>query len=155
MENEKIYKWNIHKEEASDSLRFFEPRGKNVLDLGCGRWGGVLDSNEYTPIFAYKRGAEVIVGVDDRGEEKVYYEDYFARNFPESNAHFYHMSIQTPEQVKHLMQKHDINYIKSDIEGYEVVFLTFSKEDLKNIDTFVLEYHSFDIKNNFINKWVS
>jgi hypothetical protein len=153
MKKQEIFKWNIEKEEASDSLRFYEPNGKNVLDLGCGRWGSVSDPNEYTPIFAYNRGAKVVVGVDDRSEEKPYYEEYFAKNFPESTSYFYHMSIQTPEQVKDLMKTHDINYIKSDIEGYETVFLSFSKEDLANIDTFVLEYHSFDIKNNFINKF--
>jgi len=153
MKKNEIFKWDIKKEEASDSLRFFEPNGKNVLDLGCGRWGEVSDPNEYTPIFAYNRGAKVIVGVDDRIGEKLYYEEYFAKNFPESTSYFYNMSIQTPEQVKYLMETHDINYIKSDIEGYETVFLSFSKEDLANIDTFVLEYHSFDIKNSFINKF--
>jgi hypothetical protein len=148
MREKEIFKWDIQKEEASDSLRFFEPKDKNVLDLGCGRWGGVANPNEYTPIFAYNRGAKVIVGVDDRGSEKPYYEEYFKNNFPDSISHFYHISIQSPDQIKDLIKKHDINYIKSDIEGYETVFLSFTKEDLVNIDTFVLEYHSFDIKNN-------
>ncbi len=150
---EKIFKWDIQREEASDSLRFYNPSGKNVLDLGCGRWGGVTDPNEYTPIFAYNKGAKIIVGVDDRAEEKVYYDNYFLENFPKIESHFYHMSIQSPDQVKDLIKKHNINYIKSDIEGYEKLFFDFTKEDLINIDTFVLEYHSWDIKETFINKF--
>ena len=114
MKKQEIFKWNIQKEEASDSLRFYEPKDKNVLDLGCGRWGGVADPNEYTPIFAYNRGAKVVVGVDDRSGEKPFYEEYFAQNFPGSVSHFYTLSIQNPEQVKELIEKHDINYIKID-----------------------------------------
>jgi hypothetical protein len=43
--------------------------------------------------------------------------------------------------------------IKSDIEGYETNFYSFTKEDLSNIKSFAVEYHSHSIKEEFIKKF--
>ena len=89
----KIELFNIENEHASDSLRFLNPKNKNILDLGCGRhtdrngnW--TLPSDEYTPIFCALREAKKIVGVDSRETEKVYYDEYFKNNFKNIETHF-------------------------------------------------------------------
>lgn len=153
----KIELFNIENEHASDSLRFLNPKNKNILDLGCGRhtdrhgnW--TLPSEEYTPIFCALREANKIVGVDSRETEKEYYDEYFKNNFKNIETHFYTSLIENSDQVKTLINDHEINYIKTDIEGYETLFLTWTKEDFINIDDFVIEYHSDDIKNSFLNK---
>ena len=153
----KIELFNIENEHASDSLRFLNPKDKNILDLGCGRhpdrngeW--TLPLTEYTPIFSALRDAKKIVGVDSRESEKPYYDEYFKENHTNIETHFYTLLIENSEQVKTLINNHNINYIKTDIEGYETLFLTWTKEDFDNIDDFVIEYHSDDIKNSFLNK---
>jgi hypothetical protein len=156
-----VPKFNIENEHPTDSLRFLFPMGKNFLDLGCGRhpdkngeW--TLPIDEYTPIFAVNRGAKMVVGVDSREGEKEFYENYFEENFPNIDSCFYTDMIQTSEQVKHLISKHNIDFIKTDIEGSETLFLEWTREDFKNITDFVIEYHSNEIKNGFlekINEW--
>lgn len=157
----KIEFFNIENEHASDSLRFLNPKDKNFLDLGCGRhcdrdgvWS--LPPSEYTPIFAVDRGAKKVVGVDSRDTEKIFYEEYFKENFKEIDCAFYTDLIKDSDQVKNLIKKHEINFIKTDIEGYETLFLTWTKTDFKNISDFVIEYHTNEIKESFlqkINEW--
>jgi hypothetical protein len=156
MKNE-IETFKIENEHATDSLRFLDPKNKNILDLGCGRhtdrngeW--TLPLTEYTPIFSAIRGAKKIVGVDSRSSEKEYYDEYFKENFKDVETHFYTSLIENSEQVKTLIKDHDINYIKTDIEGYETLFLTWTKDDFNNVDDFVIEYHTEEIKNSFLNK---
>jgi hypothetical protein len=153
----KIELFSIENEHASDSLRFLNPKNKNLLDLGCGRhtdrdgkW--TLPLTEYTPIFSALRGANKIIGVDSRGTEKEYYDEYFKENFKDIETHFYTSLIENSDQVKTLINNHDVNYIKTDIEGYETLFLDWTKEDFVNIDDFVIEYHSENIKNSFLSR---
>jgi hypothetical protein len=156
MEKE-IKRFLIENEHASDSLRFLTPENKNYLDLGCGRhtdrYGNwTLPESEFTPIFAANRGAKKIVGVDSRDSEKSFYEDYFNNNFKEIETHFYTSLIENSQQVKELIEKHEINYLKTDIEGYETLFLDWSKDDFNQIDDFIIEYHSNEIKSGFLDK---
>jgi hypothetical protein len=153
--------FSIENEHPSDSLRFLNPKNKNFLDLGCGRhtdrhgkW--TLPDSEYTPIFAVNRGANMVVGVDSRESEKPFFEDYFKKNLPSIENYFYTSLVENSQQVKDLISKHNIDFIKTDIEGYETLFLSWSKEDFINITDFVIEYHSNNIRNSFlekINEW--
>jgi hypothetical protein len=157
MEQSKISHFRIENEHPTDSLRFLEAKNKNFLDLGCGRhtdrngeW--TLPESEYTPIFAVLRGAKKVIGVDSRDTEKEYFENYFKNNYPNIESHFYTSLIETSPQVKDLVIKHNIDYIKTDIEGFETLFLDWGKEDFENISDFVIEYHSDEIKDSFMNK---
>lgn len=149
--------FTIENEHPSDSLRFLDPKDKNFLDLGCGRhtdrhgqWS--LPDSEYTPIFAVNRGAKKVVGVDSRDSEKPYFEEYFKNNLSSVESHFYTSLIKDSTQVKDLIKKHEIDFIKTDIEGYETLFLSWTKEDFDGVSDFVIEYHSNDIRNSFLNK---
>ena len=157
MSKNEVSHFKIEDEHPSDSLRFLHPKDKNFLDLGCGRhtdrngnW--TLPTSEYTPIFAVDRGAKMVVGVDSRDSEKEYYENYFKDNLPTVENYFYTSLIENSQQVKDLIKKHNIDYIKTDIEGYETLFLDWSKEDFDNITDFVIEYHSDEIKDSFLSK---
>jgi hypothetical protein len=157
----KIEYFDIQNEHPSDSLRFLNPKNKNFLDLGCGRHSDrdgnwTLPTSEYTPIFAVNKGAKKVVGVDSRDTEKIFYEEYFKENFKNIEYNFYTDLIESSEQVKGLVKKHEIDFIKTDIEGYETLFLTWTKEDFENISDFVIEYHTNEIKESFlqrINEW--
>jgi hypothetical protein len=152
-----MIKFKIQSEDSSDHWRYLKPEGRNVLDLGCGRWcsrEGSWDNlihNEFSPIYIANNGAKKVIGVDASQNEI----DYF--NATETGAvdkfKFIHLSISSPEQLKSLILENDIDMIKSDIEGYETNFLSFTNEDLIRIKSFAVEYHSHDIKDAFINKF--
>ena len=149
--------FEITNEHASDSLRFLDPKDKNFLDLGCGRHpdrNGIwtVPISEYTPIFAARRGAKKVVGVDSRDTEKPFFDEFFKENIENVEYSFYTELIKNSEQVKSLIKKHEINFIKTDIEGDETLFLDWSKEDFEGISDFVIEFHSDEIKNSFLNK---
>jgi hypothetical protein len=144
----------ITKEESFDSLKYYNPKNHNILDLGFGRWG-VTDINSFTPIFAMNRGANCVVGVDIAKGEVDYFTNYFNTHYPNTNSKFYHGGINDPNQVRTLIEYHDITFIKSDIERYEVpTFQHFIKEDLTNVDTFIMEYHTLGIRDLFVNKFI-
>jgi hypothetical protein len=153
MKEVEIKEWNIEMEDAVNSLKYYNPKGHNVLDLGCGRWG-VTDPNSFTPIFAMNRGAKSVIGVDIDVREEVFFTQWFKDNNPDFPTKFYTNKINEPNQVRALIKEHDITFIKSDIEEYEIyAFSSFTKEDLKNVDVFVMEYHTLAIKELFIQKF--
>jgi hypothetical protein len=150
-----MIEFNIESEDSSDHWRHLDPKGKNFLDLGCGRWcsregswDGLLHE-EFSPIWIGENGANKVVGVDSSINEINYFNE---NNTDKDKFIFIHESINNEDQLKDLIKKYDINAIKCDIEGYEIHFLNFSKEDLKNINVFAVEYHSHDIKNKFTEK---
>ena len=149
--------FKIESEDSSDHWRFLKPEGRVVLDLGCGRWctregsWENLVHEEFSPIYLSKMGAKKIIGVDTSKNEIDYFNET-TKN--ESNKFlFLELEINSPEQLKKLIFDHNIDMIKSDIEGYETNFLSFTKEDLLNIKYFAVEYHSHSIKNSFIEKF--
>jgi SAM-dependent methyltransferase len=144
-----IIEFKVESEISSNHWPYFECSGKNVLDLGCGRWGEHLH-DEFSPIYFLRKGANKVVGIDASEDEINYYNNYYKDNKP-SNLFFENIKIQSPEDVKKLIAKYDINAIKCDIEGYETVFYSLTEEDLKNIDVFCMEYHGDQIYNDFLN----
>jgi predicted RNA methylase len=152
-----MIKWDITTEDSSDSLRHVDCRGKNVLDLGCGRWNDKhgnwdnLDPLEFTPVFFSNRGANRVVGVEMRDGEAEFFRDYFKAE-PEGKYVFIQEKIERANQLINLIHEFDINYVKTDIEGYESCFLSLTKEDLAPLDNFVIEYHSNELRESFIQK---
>jgi len=153
LKDSSIKHYFITREEAFDSLKYYNPKNHNVLDLGFGRWG-VTDINNFTPIFAMNRGAKCVIGVDIERTEIDYFTNYFSKHYPSTNSKFYYETINDPNQIRTLIERHNITFIKSDIERYEVpTFQHFTKEDLKNVDTFIMEYHTLGIRDLFVNKF--
>jgi SAM-dependent methyltransferase len=115
-------------------------KNKRVLDLGCGRWDA-RELKDTTPYYFLEQGAEFLVGVDASDGETQYY-----RSLNFENAKFATLKIQNKEDLLQIINHFNINVIKSDIEGSETVFLSFNQEDVANIDSFYIEYHSRDIR---------
>lgn len=151
-----MIEFNIESEDSSDHWQHFKPKFKRVLDLGCGRWctregsWENLDPYEFSPIYFVKQGAKYLAGIDTSIHEinlmkemTAPYMDHFT---------FIHDTIESPEQIKKYIKDYQINAIKSDIEGAEIHFYSFTKEDFVSIDLFAIEYHSDEIKNTFLKK---
>ncbi len=150
--------YKIESEDSTDALRYIDCKDKNVLDLGCGRWCSRegswdnLNPAEFSPYFIASKGAKKIIGVDISQNEINIFND-LTKDEPIGKFEFICDKIERADQLTYYIKKYDINYVKSDIEGYEICFLSLSKDDLKNIDTFVLEYHTHNIRDLYIQKF--
>ena len=122
---------------------------KNVLDLGCGRWDET-NQTKMTPLYFLSQGANNLIGIDSSIEEVRYF-----RSLNLSNAEFFAENIKDSSLVKLIIKQNDINVIKSDIEGKELLFLDFTVEDVTNISAIYVEYHGHYIKDLLIPKFVS
>lgn len=115
--------------------------GKNILDLGCGRWDE-QDQNKMTPTYFKKLGAHTLIGIDSSIEEIKYF-----RSLNLENSYFFAENIKTAPLVKLIIKQNNINVIKSNIEGKELLFLEFKEEDLTTVNSMYIEYHGHYIRN--------
>jgi hypothetical protein len=141
--------YRIESESPSTHWKYFDVKNKNVLDLGCGRWGGVTDIDEITPFYFYNQGASKVIGVDANYVEINY---LIENNISKDNITPYNIAIESEEQIKHLLHEGNIQAIKSDIEGQERLFYNFTKNDFTNITNLAIEYHGHDIQRELIRR---
>lgn len=141
--------YTINSENSSDHWIHFNIAGKNVLDLGCGRWN-TTDFHESSPIFFAKK-ANLVVGVDCSQDEINFYEE---KTKGDSKFVFKHQYINNSSQVKEMITKYNITALKCDIEGAEEYLLDLTKDDLKSIDELAIEHHNEKLKHEFTNKVV-
>jgi SAM-dependent methyltransferase len=144
-----MIEYEIKSENSSDHWKYFNVQNKNVLDLGCGRWD-VTDINEMTPFYFYKQGATKVIGVDASEDEIRFLNENI---LSKDQINFIHSSIDTEIQIRSLIQEHNINALKSDIENNEWLFFNFTKEDFENISNFAVEYHNHSYKQEFLNRY--
>jgi len=139
----------IESENSSHHYPYFEVTNKNVLDLGCGRWH-TYDFNELTPIFFGKK-SNLVVGVDCSQDEINFFEE---KTKGDSKFVFIQQCINNSNQVRDMISKYNITALKCDIEGAEEYLLDLTKDDLNQIEEFVIEYHNEKLKQAFNSKVV-
>lgn len=140
---------NILSDNSEDHWKCIDTAGKIVLDLGCGRHG-TSDINQSSSVYMGNKGAIKVVSLDARQGEINYFNSSDL-NFEKHT--FICETISSTEQVRRLILDNSITCIKCDIEEWERVFYDISKEDLKNVVEFAVEYHNLDIRENFIRKF--
>jgi len=130
-------------------------KNRNVLDLGCGLFGYVeKDPNISTSEWWYNHGAKQVIGLDIETRDI----EVLKQRIPQGL--FFTEAVSSPEQIKNLITKYNIDVIKCDIEGYENNLLNLSDEDFSQIKEYYIETHDFGIQNpadlilynGFINK---
>ena len=142
--------YSIDSENSEDHWKPFNFKGKYVLDLGCGRWFGVENPSQYSPIWFGEQGATGVVGVDASTDDINYYTEYTKDN---PKYTFVQQYINSTKDIENLLRKYPITAIKSDIEGYESHLLNIDVSLLKPITEMAIEYHSKDLRNAFIKKF--
>lgn len=132
--------FTITTELPEEHWRYTNFKDKNVLDLGCGRWdAGNLE--ETTPYYFLEKGASKLIAVDILESEIEFY-----KNQNLKNAEFICTSIDSTDKIRELISSHNINVIKCDIEGNELLLLELTENDLINVESFCIEYHGNHIK---------
>jgi hypothetical protein len=136
----------ITTELPEEHWKYTNFKDKNVLDLGCGRWDAVT-LEDTTPYYFLKKGASKLIAVDILETEIDFY-----KNQNLKNAEFICTSIDNVQKIKELISTHNINVIKCDIEGNELLLLELTENDLTNVESFCIEYHGSHIKPLLENK---
>jgi len=121
-------------------------KSKRVLDLGCGRWTASTFEGT-TPYYFLNQGAEFVVGIDACDKEIQFYSDL---NLP--NTLFKVLKLEDKNTFLELINHHNINVIKSDIEGNESLFLDLKKDEMVNIESFYIEYHGDHMRDLLVAK---
>jgi len=142
--------YSIDSENSEDHWKPFNFKGKYVLDLGCGRWFGVENPSQYSPIWFGEQGAVGVVGVDASTDDINYYTEYTKDN---PKYTFVQQYIDSTKDIENLLRKYPITAIKSDIEGFESHLLNIDISLLKPITEMAIEYHSKDLRNAFVKKF--
>jgi len=138
----------IQSENSQHHWPYLNTKNHLVLDLGCGRHD-TSDIHQSSPIYFGDNGAIKVIAIDARESEI----DYFNSQNPNTEKYtFIHMFINTADDIKNLIKEYNPTVIKCDIEEYETVFYDISKDDMKNIVEFGLEYHTLDILEKMTKK---
>ena len=129
---------HITSEEPINHWGFIDFKDKIVLDLGCGKFHSSISTYEWF----LQNGAKQVIGVDLGNETS-------------ENINFIYSAggIDSKERLLKLINEYNPEVIKSDIEGAEIHFKDI--ENLHNVKEFAIEYHSADLKNMLLDKFVT
>jgi SAM-dependent methyltransferase len=141
----------IDSENSSTHWKYFDSFNHRVLDLGCGRWD-VKVFEEMSPIYFKNKGANLVVGVDSSEYEI----DYYSNECSNNDGYIFRREwINSTEVVRNLINEYNITAIKCDIEGDEKFLLELTEEDLADIKEIGIEYHSKELRDQFVIKFLN
>ncbi len=135
-------------ERSQDHWKHFNPKEKNVLDLGCGRHQ-TYRAEDHSPIYFLNEGANKVIGVDANHAEIAYYEQL---KYDEEKLTFILEIIDSSKKIVNLVKEHSISAIKCDIEGYETHMYDITKKQMNGISELAIEYHDMNIRERMIEK---
>jgi hypothetical protein len=127
----------INSENSSVHWKHLDVSDKIVLDLGCGLWH-VDDLHEASPVYFKNKGAKKIIGVDLNVNDINVLKDYFNAHFKGDGSEFLVKPITTTNDLLELITKYQIESIKCDIEGFEKVMFNINKNQVKKLQTYLL-----------------
>ena len=128
---------HITSEEPDNHWGFINFKDKIILDLGCGKFHSSISTYDWF----LQNGAKQVIGVDLGNETS-------------ENINFIYSGgeVNSKERLLNLINEYNPQIIKSDIEGAEIHFKDI--DNLHSVDEFAIEYHSADLKNMLISKFV-
>ncbi len=140
--------YNIISELSEHHWAPFDVSGKIVLDLGCGRnWTKLPEDS--SPFYFGKSGATKVIGIDASEKEIEFLE---INNHDKDKYKFLSSKITSIDDIRKLIAEYKPTAIKSDIEGYEIVFYDMKKEELAEVEVIAMEYHSNEILRSISGK---
>jgi len=119
-------------------------KNKCVLDLGCG-W--INQGFQSTPEYFLSRGASKIIGVDETCTEI----NSLTEIYPSHT--FLCGKIDTADDLSNLIKTYKPEFIKMDIEGFEVLIKDIPVEVFSSVEEMAVEYHNPECKEVLINKF--
>lgn len=141
----------IDSEEPNKHWGPVSVNGKRVLDLGCGDFGRI-SSLPYPSTLEYflSLGASYVVGVDininDVNNINTVLGEYIGK------FSIYQKSINSVIDINELIEQHNIQIVKSDIEGDEAILLSIPDDVFSVIEEYYIETHGDQLYHQTIEK---
>jgi hypothetical protein len=122
-----------------------------VLDLGCGLFGNThlfkkgermwnniqLNNMMSTSEWWLKLGAKMVIGLDINKSDI----EALRETIGSEKAIFLNEPVVSWEQIKGLVEKYNVDVIKSDTEGFETVIIDAPDEEFKIVKEYYIEVH--------------
>ena len=117
-------------------------RDKVVLDLGCGS-DGYKNQEPWisTPEYWSTMGPKKIIGVEPSLDDINFITTRLNDVFSDGKFELVNDMITSSEQISNLIEQHNVNFVKSDIETGERHFLNVSDEIFSKVDDYIIEVH--------------
>jgi len=139
---------SILSENSEHHWPYLNSEGTILLDLGCGRHD-TSDLYQSSAVYLGEKGAIKVIAIDGRNSEIDYFNE---NNLNKEKYTFINQFICSSEDIRKLLKEYNPTAIKCDIEGYETNFYDITKEEMKDVFEFGLEYHNLDILNKMTEK---
>lgn len=126
----------ITTENPDEHWGFLHPKGKTVLDLGCG-----INNEQFLPTpmwFIMQKDAKKVIGVD--GNPQSY--QWFKLNYNVQNFIPFMDMIDRYEKIEFYFDYFKPQVVKMDIEGSEIYMNAFRNDLFDNVEEIGIEYHS-------------
>jgi formylmethanofuran dehydrogenase subunit A len=143
---------------------YIRVKDKVVLDLGCGffgltntfksgtmQWANIkLPDMISTSEYFLNLGAKMVIGVDSNSSDI----EYLINTIGNTNRSlFFGEEIRSPQKIEELINKYNIEIIKSDIEGQESNLLGMNDNVFKSIKEYYVETHTSSVHEEFLKKF--
>ena len=117
-------------------------KDKVILDCGCGSDGYKRDEPWIsTPEYWHDLGAKKIIGVEPNLNDIEHITKKLKQKSGIGEFEFINDMITSPEQLSSLIQKNNVNFVKSDMETGERHFLNVSDKIFSTVDDYIIEVH--------------
>lgn len=143
---------HINTENPNQHWKYIECAGSVTMDLGCGRWDKVERRDPSwltTPEFFIDKGATIVYGIDTDPIEI----EWFNNTVDKTHIVPICSSINTVDDIIFLYNRYNPTVVKSDIEGFESLFLQLPDEEFRSINFYAIETHSEELYVLFLKKF--
>lgn len=125
-------------------------KGRIVLDLGCGDFGNATTLS-YPTTFEYflNKEAKLVIGVDSNVSD---ISNLQAKDIPFERCIIINDNIDSSNKILNLIKEHNVEIIKSDIEGGEQFLFDIDDNDFCLIDEYYIETHGDLLYNRCLKK---
>jgi len=127
----------IQNEDPNVHWGFLNPRGKVVLDLGCG-----INNDQFLPTpmwFIQEKGAKKVIGVD--GNPQSY--QWFRQNYNVQNFISFMDMVDRYEKFEFYFDYFKPQVVKMDVEGSEIFMNAFRNDLFDTVEEIGIEIHSY------------
>lgn len=144
---------SISTENPFEHWQFIECSEDVVIDLGCGRWEKIElrdPSWPTTPEFLVSKGAKNVYAIDNDPDEISWFNQHLNDSTQITPIC---MNISTTDDLINIYKEYRPKVVKSDIEGFEKLFLSLPDEYFNSVNFYAVETHSKELYNKFIEQF--
>lgn len=145
----------IASEQPHEHWQFAHVAQKRVLDLGCGNFNTLLHDDTSDSLgYFLAQGASFVLGIDNNPKDVAYLHRKYADAIAAGRADIRCQRCDTVQDLDDLIRAHQIQVVKSDIEGFEFLLEWLPETTVAGLDACYIEAHGGNLLRS-IPTWAS